>query len=325
MTTLALTFADIFGEISNFLGLGLAPAGDNLTLAKKYANDGYRMFLAGADPRTGRAYSWSFLAPAAALELWPSVAEDAAVTVTGVYSSPTGLTTLTAGGGAPFLPSMEGRTIAISGIGSFTIRGYVSAGVATVAGDATCSGKAFSIAADGAYGLPSDFAAILDDPVSNLGSTLLAAGGGTRVVPRSAAFLRQLQAAGIASGPPQYYAVLPRAFQVSQGQRYDLLLWPAPSAACTLRYRYRVEPAALSADADVPLGGPQHALTILQSGLAVAEGRHNDTIGVQTQRYGELLAASIDLDAANKAHNLGDSGGGVGGDGVRTLNPVTYP
>jgi hypothetical protein len=265
MTTLGLTFADLYKEVSNYLGLGLTPTGGDLTLAKKYANDGYRLFLMGVDPRSARAYQWSFLAPAASLSLSP---------------------------------------------GADT------------------------------FALPDDFAAILDDPAYASDSDARAVGASAGgLSPRSAAYIRQLDAGGATSpasgegaspGAPRYYAILPRAFTPAQGQRYDLLVWPAPAASCTLRYRYRREPAALAGDADYPLGGPQHAMTLLQAGLAVAEQRHNDARGIHTDQFERLMAFSIDLDSANKPHNLGDSGGGPTAGGTaaaagRGMNPVTYP
>ncbi len=235
MADLTLTFSDLYKEVSNFLGLGLSPTGDNLTLAKKYANDGYRLFLMGMDPRSGRAYAWTFLSPERSL-------------------------TLAAG------------------------------------------------AADGRYALPDDFAAILDDP------TLSAETSGARpgrLAPRSAAYIRQLQASRAPGGPPRYYAVVPRALEAAVGQRYDLLVWPTPAASCEARLRYRVQPAAMSADTDRPLGGPPHALTILEAALAVAEQRHNDTRGIHTEQFERLMAFSIDLDAANQPRALGDVGGGA--------------
>lgn len=318
MTTLGLTFAEIYKEVSNFLGLGLAPAEADLALAKKYANDGYRLFLMGVDPRTQRAYPWSFLSPAASLDLWPAVAADPAATVAGVHTS--GTTTLTCTGAAPFYPSMVGRTISITSVGEFVISGYMSASVVAVRGNAACTGKTFAIAADGTYGLPADFAAIVDDPAYDAADAAAALATGGRLVARSAAYVRQLHSCGgsagggsasFATGTPRYYAVLPRAFTPADGQRYDLLVWPTPAALHTVRFRYRVEPAALSADGDYPLGGPQHASTVLEAALAVAEQRHNDARGIHTEQFERMMAFSIDLDAAGRPHTLGDSGGSV--------------
>jgi len=325
MTTLGLTFADLYKEVSNFLGLGLSPAEADLDLAKKYANDGYRLFLMGVDPRTQRAYPWSFLAPAASLDLWPAVAAVAGVTVTGTHAS--GTTTLTRSGGTPFYPSMVGRTISITGVGAFVISGYTSASVIAVRGNAACTGKTFSIAAGGTYGLSADFAAVVDDPAYEAADTAAAMATGGRLAPRSAAYVRQLLA-GCGTGVtpvPRYYAVLPRAFAAAEGQRYDLLVWPVPAALHTVQFRYRVEPAALSGDGDYPLGGPQHASTILEAALAVAEQRHNDARGIHTEQFERLMAFSIDLDAAGRPHTLGDSGGGDAGTAGGRRGVVTYP
>jgi hypothetical protein len=337
MTNLGLTFSDLYKEVSNFLGLGLSPAGDNLELAKKYARDGYRLFLMGIDPRSGRAYQWSFLAPAASLDLWPGVGADAGATVTGVCAS--GVTTLTAALAAPpaasppvgpFYPSMVGRTIQVTDVGSFTISDCVSAGVIQVQGDAACTANAitFAVVADGTYGLPDGFAAIIDDPaLAPAPNSAVGFAGAGRIAPRSAAYLRQIYAGGSTApvtGAPRYYAIVPRAFSPADGQRYDMLVWPTPGTHCQVAYRYRLEPGAMSADGDLPLGGPQHALTVLQAALAVAEQRHNDQRGIHTEQFERLMAFSIDLDAANKPHNLGDSGGGT--EAVwRTRNSVTYP
>jgi len=68
-TDLQLSFEDIYVEISDYLGWSRTPAGQRLATVRRYANDGYRVFLMGADPRTGEAHEWSFLAPAASLDV----------------------------------------------------------------------------------------------------------------------------------------------------------------------------------------------------------------------------------------------------------------
>lgn len=220
-TMLALRFADLYREVSNFLGLGLSPAGENLDLARKYANDGYRIFLMGLDPRTGRAHRWNFLSPQASL------------------------------------------AVAASG--------------------------------DGRCDLPQDFGSLLDDFTCQ----------GLRLVPRDAMTLRQLLEASTAAGIPRLYAVAAKEFSPATGQRYEVLLYPPPASPCELEYRYSRQAAGLSGDADLPLGGPQHAGTILEAALMTAEQRHNDAAGVHTAAFKELMAASIDLDAAGAAGNLG--------------------
>jgi len=59
--TLQLTFADLRREVCNYLGAGDYPSPAQLAAAGRLVNEGYRRFLLGLDPRTQRAYAWSFL------------------------------------------------------------------------------------------------------------------------------------------------------------------------------------------------------------------------------------------------------------------------
>lgn len=322
MTTLGLTFEDVYKEVSNYLGLGLAPTGGNLALTKKYVNDGYRIFLMGTDPRTQRVFQWSFLAPAATLDVWAATS-GACTDLT--YDSGTGKTAITNTSATDtFYPSMVGHEITFAATGnSYTITDYVDATQVKVATDITAtesSTDGYSVLANGTYSLPDDFAAVIDD------FTYDAAGPLIKLQPRSPQFIRQLFAGGgSVSGPPQCYAIQPRAFEAVAGQRYEALVWPVSGSHYRLHYRYRVEPAELSADEDYPMGGPQHAQTILQAALMVAEQRHNDTVGPHTNAFEKLMAASIDLDAANKPANLSacEDGNPLAGLARRTNN-VTY-
>lgn len=67
-STLSMTFADLYQEVSDSLGTGLAPTGDALTRVKKRVNDGYRRFLSGAMPNQ-QPHVWSFLKTTATLIL----------------------------------------------------------------------------------------------------------------------------------------------------------------------------------------------------------------------------------------------------------------
>jgi len=66
-TDLQLNFDDIYTEIADYLGWSRSPSGERLTAARRYANDGYRIFLMGVDPRRGGVHDWGFLSPAATL------------------------------------------------------------------------------------------------------------------------------------------------------------------------------------------------------------------------------------------------------------------
>ena len=293
--TISLTFEDLYTEVADFLGYGRSPTGDTLAEVKRYANEGLARFLLGLDPRTHRAYTWSFLAPEATIVLWRSVAAGT-TTVSGSASG--GSTDLTATGDS-FYASMVGHDITVTDVGTFAITGYTSATQITVSGDATCSGKTFSISAGGTYSLPDDFAFLIDDFYYDSGGVV----GGIR--PATVQEIRAMRSGASATGRPQWYAVQPRSFNAATGQRWEVLVHPTPAGDYTAHYRYRVNPDQMANDADYPLGGAMHGQTILECALAVAEERRNDGQAFHQDRSGELLCASIDLDTRNKPRSLG--------------------
>jgi len=61
MASLVLDFSDIYTRVSDFLGLGTSPTGDDLTKVKDITYRGYRRFLFPFDTASGRPYIWSFL------------------------------------------------------------------------------------------------------------------------------------------------------------------------------------------------------------------------------------------------------------------------
>lgn len=243
---LGLSFSQIYQEVSNFLGLGLSPTGANATLAKKYANDGYRMFLLGVDPRTERAHEWSFLYPCAQL---------------------------------------------------------------TLTGDTAV------------HSLPGDYESMVDDPAYGPSDAYV------KLLPRSVAYIRQLRAAGgSGTSAPAYYAVAPVGNSSGTLQTWQMLVWPTGGTGYTLNYRYRVSSKLMTGDSSYPLGGPQHHLTVQQAALAIAEQRENDTIGVQSQRFKEMMLASIDNDGANRPRNYGEMNDPSDNDGplYNRRGEVTY-
>lgn len=97
---------------------------------------------------------------------------------------------------------------------------------------------------------------------------------------------------------PEYYAIEPVLATGTAGQRYQLMLYPAPNAVYTLGFKYRVATSKMSAAYPYPPGGPEHGETILEACLAVAEERTDDKMGVHNQKFMERLAASVSRDRA---------------------------
>lgn len=113
------------------------------------------------------------------------------------------------------------------------------------------------------------------------------------------------------TGQPRMAAVRPlRGTGSSRGQRFDLYVWPAADQAYTLRFQYYLVPDALTGTRPYAYGGAEHAETILESCLAIAEERLDDARAVHAMKFRERLAASISLDRRKKAQHLGYNGDG---------------
>lgn len=111
------------------------------------------------------------------------------------------------------------------------------------------------------------------------------------------------------TGRPVMAAVQPiRQTSGVQGQRFQLLVWPVADQAYTLQISYYVNADALTANCLYPLGGMAHAETILESCLAIAEERLDDSSGVHAAKFAQRLAASISMDRRLKPQTLGNNG-----------------
>ena len=92
------------------------------------------------------------------------------------------------------------------------------------------------------------------------------------------------------SGTPQFAAVQPVAPTASAGQRFQVQFWPTPTA-CTLKYQYRVRVDKISSSNPYPYGGTDHSETILESCLAKAESRVEESQGVHKAEFMERSTA----------------------------------
>lgn len=109
-----------------------------------------------------------------------------------------------------------------------------------------------------------------------------------------------------ATGRPQACCVEPvKGTTGTQGNRFRLRFWPEADAAYTLRFRYYVHPDYLSGAFPFAYGGPQHAETILESCLAVAEKILDDAATVHAGEFAQRLEVSKELDRRMKPQHLG--------------------
>ena len=95
---------------------------------------------------------------------------------------------------------------------------------------------------------------------------------------------------------PKFVGIRPKSIDGSVSQRFEAVFWPKPNAANNISYRYYVIPAMITNDLPYPYGGAVHSETILESCLAIAEQRLNDSKGLHWDKFMERLAASIQYD-----------------------------
>lgn len=120
----------------------------------------------------------------------------------------------------------------------------------------------------------------------------------TTLIERDENFIRQarMRDQNNITSYPLNYAIRPYDSDGSDGQRWELMLWPKPDKVYTLQYRYHAYQDRLSVDNPWPLGGSAHGETILQSCLQIAEQRLENSSGVQRDKFMERLAASVSHD-----------------------------
>lgn len=111
------------------------------------------------------------------------------------------------------------------------------------------------------------------------------------------------------TGIPTMVSIEPKTTDATDGQRWQCTLYPTPSSAWVLTYRYNVLPGyRMRSSTPYAYGGQDHAETILQSCLAVAEKRMNHEIGFQNSEYQRLLAISLERDGLLAPKSLGING-----------------
>lgn len=240
------------------------------------------------------ARKWRFLHPTESFILFADIAVVAGTTVSGGSFSG-GSTTITASE-ASFHPLMVGKSLVITTVDTFVVDGYTSPTVISVTGDASsASADTFSLAADGIYTLDADWAELegkitYDTEQFTHPLTLT-----------SEAKIREMKQAQVSTGIPQLAAVRIRESDGELEHRIEVMVWPVPNADYTVSSRFSLHPTLLSSAEPFPLGGAQHARTVLAACMAAAELDHDDTIGIHEETYQRRLLDSISLDKKQNA------------------------
>jgi hypothetical protein len=148
-----------------------------------------------------------------------------------------------------------------------------------------------TVASQADYDLPYNFL----DPLDRL--TLSTSNGAPWTVPFVPhATIRHYRQMDNSVGQPRMAAIIPTTSDGTTGTRYTLTLYPTPEAVVTASFRMSLQADTIDADHPYPLGGTQHAETILECCLAAAESTMDDTQAVHDTRAKELLAQSVRMD-----------------------------
>lgn len=120
---------------------------------------------------------------------------------------------------------------------------------------------------------------------------------------------------------PMKYAIRPKddGTATTDGQRFEMLLWPTPTAVYTLTYKKMLNPNIIDATNVYPNGGMQHSGTIKLACLASAERMCNPEDTRWRSEYQQSLDSSIELDRHAGAPDR------LGINRDRSDMPVRYP
>jgi hypothetical protein len=307
-STLTLAYSDIATAITRLFGFKAYASWDAQEIADAAAmiKDGLvQLYYPPPCPPDSKAHSWRFLRPTLSLVVWSDVAVSASVTVTGVYSAPNTTITATA---ASFYPSMVGRSLVVTGVGTFTVVSYTSSTVIVVSGNATASGATFSIASDGLFALP--------DGCSGIEGDLLFSADTGMPIPliNERQLAEKRQTTSVPTGRPSYAALRPRTFDATVGQRWDIWLYPTPDSAYTLSYASWIHPDTITSTLVYVMGGTPHSRTAKESILLAGERLLNKQITREAPFF-SALRASIDFDrrrfASATVGQFGDNSDGM--------------
>lgn len=112
------------------------------------------------------------------------------------------------------------------------------------------------------------------------------------------------------TGPPLYVCEAPlRDINAPVGQRKSLMVFPTADANYTLDCVYSINPDRITGATPYCYGGPQYRELYIESCLAIAEQRFDDTLdGPHTTKFNMMLMGAVSADNKNRPQKLGYNG-----------------
>lgn len=150
---------------------------------------------------------------------------------------------------------------------------------------------------------------ILPSGIGAIAGSITCVEAKSQVVVTTADNLVKLSRKGYAGGKPLVAAVFAKAAFTGKGQAKELVLFPVPDKEYTLFFKASGDTGKLDPELKpLPMGGVEHAELIIESCLAIAEQRINDTRDIHTLAFERMLVAAQARDQRNRAHSFGQIG-----------------
>lgn len=299
-SSLSYQFSDLQVEAADAVGWTRDSSNwssDETDRIAEAVNTGYRWFLwpSTIDGQDFEAHQWSFLKLTNEnFPLWDE--QSSTISSVSSYDSTNDETTVTAAA-TMFYSSMIGKSLVVTGGGTYTIKSYTSGTVVVVTGDASGESAAatITVATNGNFLLPDDLAGIEGPGWFQPDESEY------REVPLTGEAKIQIKRMRYndTSGTPQVMAIRNSANYptTTEGQRWELIVWPTPDAVYTLGFRYQPQPSKLSASNPYPYGGASHSALLVAAVRAAAEYLYDDQgSGRHMQQFLRLLTSSISQD-----------------------------
>jgi len=310
--TSSLTFGDLI--LDTALKMGVAYYGadgtempqvpvdpHDLFECKRHVNNAIRMFINDA-PIAG----WRWTRPVALLQMWATIATDAARTVSGgVYDSVNNETLLTSTS-AVFLETMEDADIVVTGATTFRMKRHTSPTTMYIEGDASAVAAAtYSIASNGDFRMPRDFAGSYGGPITFARDTNQT----TRIDWVDESEIRSLRnVSSETTGFPIIAALrLAREIETGDRRRYVFSVFPTPYTSFDVEFKYHLMFTELISVTEYPPSPAVHDETLRGAVRAVIERDVDRTTdGPDWQYYrGICLKRSHEYDARSGPRRLG--------------------
>ena len=310
LSSSALSFRDLILEAARKIGVasyGADGSGEtdipdddyNLSEVKRHVNNAIRMYLNDGPAPNG----WRFARPTDSIVVWGTIAVNAANTVSSTdRDTVNDRTTLTAQSSA-FYPTMEGKTITVTGVGDFTIYQYVSATQVIVSGDATASAATWSMTADGNYTMPAVFGGEYIGPLTYAANS----NQGVGIEWMADAHIRQWrESITDETGEPYWACVRPMNSEFENRRRWELMLYPQPDEVITLELPYILGFDKLLELNEHPPVPVSHDEALKAADLALVEKDVEGALGIDWQYYHDnALPKAYQVDARSAPKSIG--------------------